>query len=164
MKKQVLIVFIVSLFTIAEIYAQDWQTTGNSPAPGAILGTLNSENLNIFSGGASRMIIKSNGNIGIGTDKTNGFLLSVDGTMRAREIFVNLETWSDFVFDPGYDLMPLSELEIYILLHGKLPEIPSEEEVLEDGVEMGEMNRLLLQKVEELTLHIIDLNKRMKAM
>lgn len=73
---------------------------------------------------------------------------------------IDLNNWSDYVFLPSYNLKPLQEVELYIKKHGHLENIPSEEEVLKKGIDLGEMNRLLLEKVEELTLYTIELNKK----
>ncbi len=63
--------------------------------------------------------------------------------------------WADYVFRPGYQLRPLSEINTYIQVHHHLPDIPSEAEVKEQGVSVGEMQAKLLAKIEELTLYII---------
>ena len=88
----------------------------------------------------------------------------MEGFIRAREVIVNLSTWSDFVFEPTYQLRSLQQVENYILANKHLPDVPSEKEVIEKGVSLGEMNAVLLQKVEELTLYIIALNKRMEQL
>ncbi|MBN8823573.1 MULTISPECIES: hypothetical protein [unclassified Spirosoma] len=67
--------------------------------------------------------------------------------------------WSDKVFAPGYSLQPLPAVEAYIQKNGHLPDVPSAEEVAEKGVDLVKMNALLLQKIEELTLHMIELQK-----
>lgn len=87
-----------------------------------------------------------------------------DGMILSREIKVNLQAWPDFVFKPSYDLMPLNRLEEYIKINHHLPNVPSEEVVLQEGVNLGEMNALLLQKIEELTLYIIDQDKRIREL
>jgi hypothetical protein len=72
---------------------------------------------------------------------------------------VTLDGWSDFVFADDYSLMPLEEVEKHIQQNRHLPDIPSEEEVLENGLNLGDMQARLLQKVEELTLYMIQLKK-----
>ncbi len=102
----------------------------------------------------------SNGNIGIGTDNPPSmYKLAVEGTIGARKVKVQQGTWSDFVFHDDYKLPSLNEVETFVQQNKHLPGIPSEAEVLKDGLDVGEMNKLLLQKVEELTLYIIDLKK-----
>ena len=86
-----------------------------------------------------------------------------DGLIRSKEIKVQLNVWSDFVFAKDYELPTLEELEAYILQNQHLPDIPSETEVIENGVNLGEMNAKLLQKIEELTLYLIEQNKQNKA-
>ena len=78
----------------------------------------------------------------------------------AKEIKVTLAGWPDYVFEESYNLMSLSETEHYIHANGHLPNVPSASEVEEEGMSVGEMNRLLLQKVEELTLYVIELQKQ----
>lgn len=90
--------------------------------------------------------------------------LYVNGIIRSHEIEVTLGSWSDFVFADNYKLKPLEEVESYILENNHLPDVPSEKEVLEEGVKLGEINAILLQKIEELTLYIIEQNKRIKAL
>jgi Leucine-rich repeat (LRR) protein len=103
------------------------------------------------------------GGVGIGTQKTEGFRLSVNGKIRASDIIkVYPQTqWSDFVFDKGYKLRPLTEVESFIKTNGHLPEIPSAKEVAKEGIDLGAMDAKLLQKVEELTLYIIKMNEGM---
>ncbi len=100
----------------------------------------------------------------IGTTVTGSHRLAVEGSIGAREIKVEANGWSDFVFKPGYNLSSLENLEQYIAQNKHLPDIPSESEVKENGINLGEINAKLLQKIEELTLYVIDLNKRMKKL
>ncbi|MCR4829357.1 MAG: hypothetical protein K5864_07845 [Bacteroidales bacterium] len=90
----------------------------------------------------------------------DGFKCYNNGTVKCKEVIVTLEGWSDFVFDDGYRLMSLGELESYINQHHHLPDVPSAKEVENGGVNIGEMNATLLQKIEELTLYIIELQKQ----
>lgn len=98
------------------------------------------------------------GNVGIGTDNPKN-KLEVAGTIRATEVKVEAMPWADFVFDKEYKLRSLEELENHINKHKHLPDIPSEVEVNENGVSLGEMQAKLLQKIEELTLYVIELKK-----
>ena len=102
------------------------------------------------------------GGVGIGTNKVAGYKLSVEGKMRAREIEVNALTWADFVFADDYQLSSLYEVENYIKENNHLPNVPSEKEVAKDGINLGEMDAILLRKIEELTLYIIEQDKRIK--
>ncbi|MBX7045483.1 MAG: hypothetical protein K1X86_06530 [Ignavibacteria bacterium] len=104
------------------------------------------------------------GNTAIGTSNvSNTYKLSVLGKIRATEIVVETG-WSDFVFEKNYKLRSLSEVEQFVNENKHLPDIPSEKEVTENGVSLGEMQSKLLQKVEELTLYIIDQNKRIEKL
>jgi len=85
-----------------------------------------------------------------------------DGTVYAKQVSVQTTVWPDFVFKNNYKLMPLSELKTYVDKNQHLPEVPSAAEVTKDGQNLGEMNKLLLKKVEELTLYLIEKDKQMK--
>lgn len=86
----------------------------------------------------------------------NGYALTVKGKVMAEEMRVQLQAnWPDYVFAGDYDLMPLKELANYIDTHSHLPNIPSARIAEDQGIELGEMNRRLLEKVEELTLYIL---------
>jgi hypothetical protein len=78
---------------------------------------------------------------------------------RARRIRVDAENWADFVFEPNYQLMPLTEVKTYVQENKHLPGVPSEKEIVEGGIDIAEMNKILIQKVEELMLHMIDQNE-----
>jgi hypothetical protein len=108
--------------------------------------------------GAEVMTINGVGNVGIGTANPTE-KLSVNGTIRARDLVVESSGWADFVFADDYALTPLSEVESQIKAHKHLPGIPSASEVAEKGARVGEMQTKLLQKVEELTLYLIELKK-----
>lgn len=97
--------------------------------------------------------------VGIGTINTGSHKLAVEGTIGAREIKVESSGWSDFVFEKDYPLKSLYELEDFINKNKHLPDIPNESEVLENGIELGKMDAKLLQKLEELTLYIIQQQK-----
>lgn len=107
---------------------------------------------------ANSFYIKAGGNVGIGT-KTPQSKLAVNGKITCKEIEVIATGWPDYVFAKDYDLKPLNEVEAFINENQHLPGVPSEREVLEDGVNLGEMNAILLEKIEELTLYMIDLKK-----
>ncbi len=100
----------------------------------------------------------SNGNVGIGTANPDE-KLTVKGKIRAQEIKVEATNWPDYVFKKDYELTSLEEIDQYIKQYGHLPEIPKAVDVQADGVSLGEMNKLLLKKIEELTLHLIEQQK-----
>ena len=107
-----------------------------------------------------RMIIQENGNVGIGTENPQS-KLAVKGKITAQEVEITLDGWSDFVFADNYQLMSLGKLEQHIEEEKSLPGIPKEKEVVENGINLGEMQAKLLEKVEELTLYMIDQNKEL---
>ncbi|MCG8310028.1 MAG: hypothetical protein MI975_21710 [Cytophagales bacterium] len=84
--------------------------------------------------------------------------------IETTEVKVNLSYWSDFVFGPDYDLKSLDQVEDFIRANGHLPDIPSAEEVKENGISLGEMDARLLQKSEELTLYVIEQQKEIKEL
>lgn len=104
------------------------------------------------------MRILSGGNVGIGTITPSG-KLSVNGKIRTKEIKVETANWPDYVFLPSYKIPTLIEIEKYIKENGHLPWIPSAVEVEKNGVELCDISSKLLQKIEELTLHLIEKDK-----
>jgi len=103
-----------------------------------------------------------NGSVGIGTSNTNdpNYRLFVETGIRTRRVTVDQATWPDYVFSPGYRLPKLDNLERYIATNHHLPEMPTADSVAAHGVELGAGQAALLKKVEELTLYVIDLNKK----
>ena len=99
------------------------------------------------------------GNVGIGTTSP-GYMLDVAGQVHADSFVSYTQTYADFVFKPGYKLASLSDVEASIKKDGHLPGIPSEAEAKEHGIDLASMQVKLLQKIEELTLHQIDEEKR----
>ncbi len=106
------------------------------------------------------LYISKNGNVSIGTKDGQGYKLAVKGHMIAEEIVVKLHAnWPDFVFTKDYGLMSLDEVASFIEENNHLPNIPSANKVSEEGINLGEMDAKLLQKIEELTLYVIQLKK-----
>ncbi len=124
----------------------------------------NANVLAINSMGVNLAVVKADGSFGIGTPVTHGHKLAVNGSALFTKAVVKLNAnWPDFVFEPDYQLQPLSDLALYIRENKHLPEMPTAADVARDGQDLGEMNRKLLQKVEELTLYIIEQDKARKA-
>ncbi len=113
------------------------------------------------------MTFDNAGNVSIGTASTssNGisYLLSVKGLMHSIEILVE-PVWADYVFEKNYKLRSLQEVNAFIDKNGHLPEVPSAEEVKNNGVKLGEMDAILLKKIEELTLYMIEQNKKIEML
>lgn len=112
-----------------------------------------------------RMRIDAKGNIGIGTISTGPYKLAVEGTLAARKIKVTSVTpWADFVFNDDYKLPDLPSLKNYIQANKHLPGIPTAAAVKAEGIDIAEINAKLLQKVEELTLLVIQQDEAIKAL
>ena len=108
-----------------------------------------------------QMRIDENGNVGIGTTSPNQ-KLTVNGTIYGKEVKVDLNVpGPDYVFEKDYRLPSLEEIKSYIDQHKHLPEVPSAKEMEKDGVKVGEMEMVLLKKIEELTLHLIKVNEKL---
>jgi hypothetical protein len=134
----------------AELYSGILPDGGGTVRARAAVGRLSIEN---------RFIVAYNGNVGIGTDDPQA-KLAVDGTVLAKEVKVKNDiTVPDYVFEPDYDLPALEEIEAYVKEHKHLPEIPSAAVIEKEGLNLAEMNLLLLKKVEELTLYMIEKDK-----
>jgi len=120
--------------------------------------------------GQERIRINADGNVGIGTNNTEGYKLAVAGTtgIIAEKVTVklydNVKGWPDYVFSKGYKLPTLKEVEKFITKKGHLKNIPSAKEIEKKGsFELGEMNVKLLKKIEELTLYTIQQQKEIEA-
>jgi hypothetical protein len=110
------------------------------------------------------MQIEGNGNVGIGTTTPGNFKLAVNGKIWGTEVQVALTNpGPDYVFEKSYALPTLEEVKSYIDQNKHLPEVPSAKEMETNGVNVGEMNMLLLKKIEELTLYVIEQQKQIEA-
>ena len=145
---------------------EDWGIRFASPDDRWVLSTGNTFLAGYSPGGKDwgKGNIFASGNIGVGTTDTKGFKLAVNGKILSKGLKVQMEGWSDFVFDDKYKVATLEETEKYILKHKHLKDVPSEKEVLLNGIEVGEMNKILLQKIEELTLQLIEVNKKVNQL
>lgn len=118
----------------------------------------------------SCFFVNNDGKVGIGTATpdyaltVNGIIsadsIRINGGIKTKSVEVTLTGWPDYVFGDDYELISLKDVEEFINKNKHLPGIPSEKEVLSNGIELGNMNKLLLEKVEELTLYVIDLQKQ----
>jgi hypothetical protein len=127
---------------------------------------LNTTNGNFFfnTNSTTKAILTVAGNFGIGTMNPDA-KLAVKGTIHAEEVKVDLNVpVPDYVFEPDYDLTPLTEVEAYVKENKHLPEVPSAKQMEEEGLNLKEMNLMLLKKVEELTLHLIEQQKQIYSL
>ncbi|MEO7265451.1 MAG: hypothetical protein ABIW38_11080 [Ferruginibacter sp.] len=103
--------------------------------------------------------------IGIPVAAASGYKLTVDGKMICEEVKVKLRSaWPDYVFDETHQLMPIEKLSQFIQSNKHLPNIPAAATVEKDGIELGDMQKRMMEKIEELTLYIIEQNNRIKAL
>lgn len=93
------------------------------------------------------------------TDST--LKMAINGTVYAKKVKVVATGWADYVFDSAYSPISLSELKKYLEIHKHLPEVPSTHQVEQSGVDLGDMQVILLKKIEELTLYILEQEKRL---
>lgn len=106
----------------------------------------------------------TNGSVGIGTTDTKGYLLAVAGSAVAERMVIKKQNnWPDYVFDSSYQLTPLHAVEQFIQQNKHLPEVPSAAAIKKDGIDLGDNQAVLLKKIEELTLYIIEQNKKLEA-
>lgn len=90
--------------------------------------------------------------------------LTVNGKIVSQSLFITMNNWADYVFDENYELPKLTEIEQFYKLNKHLPEIPSEKEIIEKGLDVAEMNKLLLKKIEELTILLVEQEKRISQL
>lgn len=126
------------------------------------IGTDNPDHLLTVNGTIAGETLKAV-NVALGDAETKG-QLTVNGEVITDSIVVNTDHYADFVFEDDYDLPTLDEVEAFIDENGHLPNIPSEAEAMENGINLADMNVRLLQTVEELTLHMIEMKKEIEAL
>jgi hypothetical protein len=156
---------------IDDLYSADWRFKAFTGGGFKIRDNASGQDVAVFEKGAgvNVLYLKAGGNVGIGTSNPLA-KLSVNGTgtfngkVKCTEVEVLLAAWPDFVFESGYNLRPLSEVENFINTNKHLPDVPSADEVITNGASLGQMNSTLLQKVEELTLYMIQLQKENDAL
>lgn len=112
-----------------------------------------------------RFVVKPGGQVTIGDKAATGYLLSVKGKIATEEVLVDLNTgWPDYVFTKDYPLKSLEDVKLFIEKNGHLPNVPSAKEVEDNGLLLGNMNKILMEKVEELTLYILKQEEAMRKM
>lgn len=127
----------------------------NSNANSLVVG-FNSNRATLYVGPSSGS--NTFGKVGIGTT-TPQSELAVNGTITAKALNLTMTGWPDYVFANGYKRMGLDETEKYIDEHKHLPGVPSAQEIESNGLNVGEMNRIMMEKIEEITLHLIEIKK-----
>ena len=128
------------------------------------IGTFSPTNMRIFSGGLSRIFIaEATGNVGIGIEFPS-YKLEVNGQIRSKEVIVEAVNWPDYVFDEKYKLPSLKDVEKYILENKHLPNIPPAKEVEKKGLQLGDTQKRMMEKIEELTLYLIEKSKEIEVL
>ena len=158
---------VLTVGTGGQVSATDVSTFADDMGDHTATQNINLNGRKIVNGSASTngLFVGTNGNVRIGAGSGNpSNALEVNGIVRTKEVLVEITGWSDFVFEKDYKLMSLAEVEQFVKQHGHLPDIPSANEVEENGIGLGEMNALLLQKIEEMTLHLIEMEKRIQEL
>ena len=150
-----------------------WRTEGNAfpqlcELEDPVFGTLDNRRLKIITNGVQRMVISRSGTVGIGTNppasEDTEYRLFVEGGIATRDVLVKLGDWPDYVFDEGYHLLSLGELKNYLRTNKHLPGIPSAAEVdAKGGVEVGDLQKRMLETIEQQALYILQLEERVKA-
>ncbi len=145
-------------------------TIGGSLFANGLIYATNATHLNgtLDVGGATHMFapltVHSTVSITSTLSVGSGFQCDAQGNLKVKHLKVTLTSWPDYVFSDSHTLMPLNELEAYVNEYSHLPGVPSAKDVEENGADLGEMNKVLMEKVEELTLYIIDLQKQINEM
>ena len=134
------------------VYAAQSLTTGTSLTVGTTLSV------------GTTLTVGTDASVYGGLAVGSGFECDAQGNLKVKRLRVTLQDWPDYVFGEGYRLPSLGEVERYVREHSHLPGVPSAAEVEADGADLGEMNKVLLEKVEELTLYIIDLQKQINEL
>ena len=154
--------FSIDLKVNGRISTGDAQNGGGmwvSEANGMFVGQSSANSLGFFNNGWG-FVLNSSGNVGVGTISPDE-KLTVNGKIHATSIKIESTVPTpDYVFENSYQLLSLEEIKAYIDKNKHLPEVPSAKEIEKNGIDVGEMNMLLLKKVEELTLYVIELKKR----
>lgn len=141
-----------------------WSLSGNTginPST-TFIGTTDNQPVIIKSNNTERLRVDGNGRVGIGTTGTSdtAYKLFVETGIRTRKIKVDVTTWSDYVFNDNYRLPTLAEVQAYINQHKHLPDVPSAADVEKNGINVGDNQAVLLKKIEELTLYVIEQQKQ----
>jgi hypothetical protein len=127
------------------------------------IGTTGNNPIALYTNSANRVFIDGFGSVGIGTDNPGIYRLAVNGSIRAKELRINTG-WADYVFEEGYQLKPLAEVEQFIKAYNRLPGIPAAAILQKEGVDVSEMQTKMMAKIEELTLYMIEADKKIAAL
>jgi hypothetical protein len=144
-----------------------WSTTGNitTNADTFFLGTVDTNRLAIRTNNIERVSVLGDGSVGVGTKTTHGYKLAVNGNAIFTKVSIrNYASWPDYVFKSSYKLPGLDSLEKYIRVNRHLPGIISAEQAKGQPIDLADNQALLLRKVEELTLYLIEEHKQVEEL
>ncbi|MFZ1693393.1 MAG: SprB repeat-containing protein [Flavobacteriales bacterium] len=151
-----------------------WETRGNDfttlcPEEIPLLGSLSAHDVRLITSGETRIHITTTGKVGIGTEPPAGavdeYRLYVEDGIATRDVLVKLGDWPDYVFQENYRLLPLNELRAFVKRHSHLPGIPSAADVeAKGGIEVGDLQRRMLETMEQQALYILQLEERVKQL
>jgi hypothetical protein len=146
-----------------------WSITGNSGTNSGInfIGTLDNSSLRFRTNNVQRMYIDSaTGFVGVNTSTAPNAeaKLAVNGAIYAAKLKITQSGWADYVFNKNYKLPSLRQVESYIKLYNHLPGVPSAETIQKEGTDVATTQAMLLKKIEELTLYIIEQNRRIEEL
>ncbi|MHC0446346.1 hypothetical protein ACWA1F_13130 [Flavobacterium sp. 3-218] len=153
-----LTVYGKSNFYPARIGSGDARSLEISNTPNSTTFISNNYPVFLKTGAGDQPLILNAARVGIGTANPSS-MLTVAGNIASREVKVTVDAGADFVFEKGYDLPSLESVDKFIKKNKHLPEIASAEEMKKDGINLSEMNIKLLQKIEEMTLYMIEMKK-----
>ena len=108
----------------------------------------------------SRFALANDGHLGLGCDPDWQYIFKANGDILVKKVVVTATGWCDYVFASDYKLRPLKDVKAYIAKEGHLPEVPSEADVTAQGQDVGEVQKVMLKKIEELTLYVIELEEQ----
>lgn len=149
-------------FNAARYNSSTWRLDGNAGADGGgiiygdLQGNINFVPIESANGNAAALFTDAQ------VKSRITFQITPGGVTRAKQINIETTGWPDFVFSPSYQLKPLAEVKAYIDQHQHLPDMPAAADVEKEGINLGEMNKLLVKKIEELTLYLIEKDKQDK--
>ena len=148
--------------------SDSWSITGNggTTPSSQFIGTTDAQPLIFKTSNTEQLSIGTDGRVKIGAfaNPPSDAKLAVDGYIYARKLTVTTTNWADFVFGKNYSLLSLPKVEAFINRFGRLPGVPSEAAILKDGVSVGDNQAILLKKIEELTLYMIEQNKKISKL
>ena len=133
-----------------------------SNAEGTFFNVKPEGNLEVSNAEGNILNLQPDGKFTISNGTSKLMQVETDGLLRARKVRIDMDDWADYVFNKDYELMPLNKLDRYINEHQHLPNVPSISSVIDEGIDLGDMNRVLLEKIEELTLYLIEQNKELE--